>query len=93
MITISNALNAQKAIVAELNHLRGLESGKAWSYRSMDTPDAELKPNFDFEANHAEIKKLSKLLTKLSSAIAITNLECQLQGLSQDDLSLLDDWV
>jgi len=36
---------------------------------------------------------MSKLLTKLSSAIAITNLECQLQGLSQDDLSLLDDWV
>lgn len=90
---ISQALQAQKAISAEISHLRGLEQQKAWSYRSLETPDAEMKPNFDFEKNHETIKKLSRLHTKLGQAIARTNLELDLIGLNEKDISELEEWV
>jgi len=90
---ISQALQAQKALSAEITHLRGLETQKAWSYRSMETPDAEMKPNFDFEKNHTEIKKLSRLHTKLGQAIARTNLELNLVGLDERDIAELEEWV
>jgi hypothetical protein len=92
-IKISQALQAQKAISAEVAHLKSLEEQKAWSYRSRETPDAEMKPNFDFEKNHAEIKKLSRLHTKLGQAIARTNLEMEVKGLSEQDIAELNDWV
>jgi len=90
---ISQALQAQKAISAEISHLRGLEQQKAWSYRSMETPDAEMKPNFDFEKNHENVKRLSRLHTKLGQAIARTNLEQDLIGLNEKDISELEEWV
>jgi DNA topoisomerase IA len=90
---ISQALQAQKAISAEISHLRGLEQQKAWSYRSMETPDAEMKPNFDFEKNHENVKRLSRLHTKLGQAIARTNLEQDLIGLNERDISELEEWV
>ncbi len=93
MIKISQALQAQKALSAEVAHLRSLEEQKAWSYRSRETPDAEMKPNFDFEKNHAEIKKLSRLHTKLGQAIARTNLELDVKGLSEQDIAELNEWV
>lgn len=92
-IKISQALQAQKAISAEVAHLRSLEEQKSWSYRSRETPDAEMKPNFDFEKNHAEIKKLSRLHTKLGQAIARTNLEQEIHGLSEQDIAELGEWV
>jgi len=92
-IKISQALQAQKAISAEVAHLKSLEEQKAWSYRSRETPDAEMKPNFDFEKNHAEIKKLSRLHTKLGQAIARTNLTVELTGLSEQDIAELGEWV
>lgn len=93
MIKISQALQAQKAISAEVAHLRSLETQRAWSYRSMDAPDAEMKPNFDFEANHEKIKKLSRLHTKLGQAIARTNLQLDVVGLSDQDATELNEWV
>jgi len=90
---ISQALQAQKALSAEISHLRGLETQKAWSYRSLETPDAEMKPNFDFDLNHETIKKLSRLHTKLGQAIARTNLELDLVGLSERDIAELGEWV
>jgi len=90
---ISQALQAQKALSAEIAHLRGLENQKAWSYRSMEHPDAELVPNFDFEKNHETIKKLSRLHTKLGQAIARTNLELDLIGLNERDIAELEEWV
>ncbi len=90
---ISQALQGQKALSAEISHLRSLEQQKAWSYRSMETPDAEMKPNFDFEKNHTEIKKLSRLHTKLGQAIARTNLEQDLIGLNEGDIAELEEWV
>jgi DNA topoisomerase IA len=90
---ISQALQAQKAISAEVSHLRGLEQQKAWSYRSLETPDAEMKPNFDFEKNHEMVKKLSRLHTKLGQAIARTNLEVNLVGLDEKDVQELEEWV
>ncbi len=92
-IKISQALQAQKAISAEVVHLKGLEEQKAWSYRSRETPDAEMKPNFDFDKNHAEIKKLSRLHTKLGQAIAKTNLTVEIEGLSAEDIAELGEWV
>lgn len=91
-IKISVALQAQKAISAEIAHLRSLEEQKAWSYRSRETPDAELKPNFDFEKNHTEIKKLSKLHIKLGQAIARTNLTVEIE-MSSEDVVELNEWV
>jgi len=93
MIKISQALQAQKAISAEIAHLRSLETQHAWSYRSRETPDAELKPNFDFDKNHELIKKLSRLNTKLGQAISRTNLELDVKGLSDRDFSELNEWV
>ena len=90
---ISQALQAQKALSAEVAHLRSLETRDAWSYRSMDTPDAEWKPNFDFDKNHIEVKKLSRLHTKLGQAIARTNLEMDVLGLSEQDIAELNEWV
>jgi len=90
---ISQALQGQKALSAEIAHLRGLEQQKAWSYRSMETPNAEMKPNFNFEENHAEVKKLSRLHTKLGQAIARTNLELSLIGLDEKDIAELEEWV
>jgi len=90
---ISQGLQGQKALNAEISHLRGLESQKAWSYRSLETPDAEMKPNFDFDKNHEIIKKLSRLHTKLGQAIARTNLELDLIGLNEKDVSDLEEWV
>lgn len=90
---ISQALQAQKALSSEISHLRSLETQKAWSYRSMEAPDAEMKPNFDFEKNHENIKKLSRLHTKLGQAIARTNLEIDLVGLNEKDIAELEEWV
>jgi len=90
---ISQALQAQKALSAEISHLRGLETQKAWSYRSLETPDAEMKPNFDFDLNHETIKKLSRLHTKLGQAIARTNLELDCIGLDEKDIAELREWV
>lgn len=90
---ISASLQAQKALSAEITHLRSLEQQKAWSYRSMETPNAEMKPNFDFEKNHEDIKKLSRLHTKLGQAIARTNLELDVVGLSDRDITELAEWV
>ena len=92
-IKISQALQAQKAISAEVTHLKSLEEQKAWSYRSRETPDAEMKPNFDFDKNHAEIKKLSRLHTKLGQAISRTNLEVDVKGLSEQDIAELGEWT
>ncbi len=94
-IKISQALQAQKALAAEISHRRGLEQEKAWSYRSMsrETPDAEMKPNFNFEQNHEEIKKLSRLHSKLGQAISRTNLEQDVVGLNDRDVQELNDWV
>ena len=90
---ISQALQGQKALSAEITHLRGLETQRAWSYRSMDTPNAEVVPNFNFDLNHATIKKLSRLHTKLGQAIARTNLNVDLIGLDDSDLAELGEWV
>lgn len=90
---ISQALQAQKALSAEISHLRGLEEQKAWSYRSRETPNAELVPNFDIKANHEEVKKLSRLHTKLGQAISRTNLEQDIFGLTVKDLEELNEWV
>lgn len=90
---ISQALQAQKALSAEISHLRGLETQKAWSYRSLDTPNAEMMPNFDFDKNHEIIKRLSRLHTKLGQAIARTNLEQDIMGLIGRDISELEEWV
>jgi|GEM_PF-2482824 len=92
-INIAQALQAQKAISVEISHLRSLETQNAWSYRSRETPDAEMKPNFDFEKNHEKIKKLSRIHTKLGQAIAKTNLEVEIKGLSVDDMGELKEWV
>lgn len=93
MIKISQALQAQKAISAEIAHLRSLETRQSWSYRSLDTPNAELTPNFDFEANHEKIKKLSRIHTKLGLAIARTNLQLDVVGLSEKDFVEISEWV
>lgn len=90
---ISQALQGQKALSAEISHLRSLETQKAWSYRSLETPDAEMKPNFDFDKNHETIKRLSRLHTKLGQAIARTNLQLDLVGLSEQDIAELEEWV
>lgn len=90
---IAQALAAIKSLNAELQHRRSLESQKSWSYRSLETPDAELQPNFDFDANHDEIKRLSRLSNKLGQAISITNLNADVQGLDEKDLKELDEWV
>jgi hypothetical protein len=90
---ISAALQAQKALSAEIAHLRGLEEQKAWSYRSRETPNAEMIPNFDIKENHAEIKKLSRLHTKLGQAISRSNLELDILGLSEKDFEELNEWV
>lgn len=92
-MNIATALQAQKAISAEVAHLRELETQKAWSYRTLETPDAEMKPNFDFERNHADIKKLSRLHTKLGQAISRTNLEIDVIGLSDKDIAALEEWT
>jgi hypothetical protein len=92
-LKISQALQAQKALSAEISHLRGLEEQKAWSYRSRETPNAELVPNFDIKANHEEVKKLSRLHTKLGQAISRTNLEQDIFGLTVKDLEELNEWV
>lgn len=90
---ISQALQAQKAVSAEIAHLRSLETQKAWSYRSLETPNAEMQPNFDFDKNHETIKKLSRLHTKLGQAIARTNLQLDLVGLNEADIAELGEWV
>lgn len=90
---ISQALQAQKAISSEISHLRGLEDQRAWSYRSRETPNAELVPNFDAKANHDEIKKLSRLHTKLGQAISRSNLELDVVGLNEKDLQELSEWA
>jgi DNA topoisomerase IA len=90
---ISAALQAQKALSAEIGHLRGLEDQKSWSYRSRETPNAELVPNFDIKANHDEIKKLSRLHTKLGQAISRSNLELNVVGLDDKDIQELNEWV
>lgn len=90
---ISQALQGQKAISAEISHLRSLEQQKAWSYRSTEHPNAEMVPNFDFDKNHAEIKKLSRLHVKLGQAISRTNLECDCVGLNARDVTELEEWV
>ena len=92
-IKISQALSAQKALAAEISHLRSLEQGKAWSYRSMETPNAELVSNFDFDKNHEEIKRMSRLHTKLGQVISRTNLELEVVGLNDRDVSELEEWV
>jgi hypothetical protein len=92
-ITISQALQTQKALAAEVAHKRSLETGKAWTYRSLEHPDAELKPNFDFDKNHEEIKRLSRLHTKLGQAISRTNLEVEIKGLSEKDTQELEEWA
>lgn len=88
---ISIALQVQKALSAEISHLRGLEGDKAWSYRfrTNDQPDAEWVSNFDFDANHERILKLTKLHTRLSQAISRTNLELDVIGINDTDYS---DW-
>lgn len=92
-IKISQALQAQKALAQEIQHKRGLESQRAWSYRSLDKPDAELLPNFNFDENHKDIKRLSRLHTKLGQAISRTNLEVDVIGLSLRDVEELNEWV
>ena len=91
-LKISQALQVQKALSSEIAHLRGLEEQKAWSYRSRETPDAELMPNFDIKENHDEVKKLSRLHTKLGQAISRTNLEQDVIGLSEKDIKELNEW-
>jgi hypothetical protein len=90
---ISQALQAQKSLAAEINHRREVEQQKSWSYRSNDTPDAEMRPNFDFDKNHDEIKKLSRLHAKLGQAISRTNLESGILGLSEKDVAELEEWI
>ncbi len=92
-MNIASALQAQKALNAEIAHRRSLEQGKAWSFRSTDTPNAEMMPNFDFEVNHDDIKRLSRLHTKLGQAISRTNLEIDVIGLSDRDVVELEEWV
>lgn len=87
---ISEALQIQKALTEEIAHKRRLESEKGWSYVMRETPDAEYKPNFDFEKNHELIKKLSRLHTKLGRAIAETNLTVDIKGVTEEEFS---DWV
>lgn len=89
---IAQALQTQKALSAEIAHLRELEQQHGWSYRSFSEkhPDASWQPNFDFEANHSKILKLSKLHTKLGQAISRTNLEVDVVGVKDDEFS---DWV
>ena len=92
-IRIAQALQAQKALAAEIQHRRSVEQQKSWSYRSTDTPNAEMQPNFDFDKNHEEIKKLSRLHTKLGQAISRTNLEVDITGLSEYSIAELNEWV
>lgn len=92
-MNIASALQAQKALNAEIAHRRSLEQGKAWSFRSTDIPNAEMLPNFDFDKNHEEIKKLARLHTKLGQAISRTNLELDVVGLSDRDVVELDEWA
>ncbi len=92
-IKISQALQAQKALAAEINHKRQVEQQKSWSYRSTETPNAEMLPNFDFDKNHVEIKRMSRLHTKIGLSISKTNLEVDVLGLSARDVQDLEEWV
>ena len=91
---IAAALQVQKALSAEIAHLRELEGEKAWSFRSIrggeQHPDAEWTPNFDFEKNHETVLRLTKLHTRLSQAISRTNLEVDIVGIEDTDFK---DWA
>jgi hypothetical protein len=92
---IAIALQVQKALSAEIQHLRGLETQNAWSFRSMSrsgdkVADAEWAPNFDFEENHKRILQLSRLHTKLGQAISKTNLEADVIGIEDSEYK---DWA
>jgi len=91
---IATALQTQKALAAEISHLRNLEQQHGWSYRSFGSrgehPDADWQPNFDFETNHQKILKYSRLHTKLGQAISRTNLEADVIGISDEEYK---DWA
>jgi hypothetical protein len=87
---LSEALQVQKALGAEISHLRSLETREAWSYRSTDSPNATWKPNFDFEVNHAKILKYERLKNKVGQAISRTNLEVDVIGVDNEEYS---DWL
>lgn len=91
---IAQALQTQKALAAEISHLRNLEQQHGWSYRSFggggDHPDADWQPNFKFDENHQTILKYSRLHTKLGQAISRTNLEVDILGISNEEYN---DWV
>jgi hypothetical protein len=91
-LTIAAALQVQKSLNEEVNHLRQLEQQNAWSYRSEREPDTKITPNFNFDDNHAQIRKLTRLYTKLGQSISRTNLEAQVKGLSENDLKELEGW-
>jgi len=90
---IASALQTQKALAAEISHLRNLEQQHGWAYRSYghtEHPDAEWQPNFNFDDNHQQVLKLQRLHTKLSQAISRTNLEADVVGVNDTDYA---DWA
>lgn len=88
---LAQALSTQKAIAEEIAHRRNMEREKSWRYTSYTTtPDAELAPVFDFEANHTRIKELSKLHTRLGQAISHSNLLLDVVGIEDRNY---EDWV
>jgi hypothetical protein len=90
---IAQALQIQKALSAEVSHLREMEQQHGWSYRSFEQqqhPDASWQPNFDFDGNHQKILNYSRLHTKLSQAISRTNLEADVVGI--DDIEF-KNWL
>jgi hypothetical protein len=91
---IAQALQTQKALAAEISHLRNLEQQHGWSYRSFggarEHPDADWQPNFDFDANHEKILEYSRLNTKLGQAISRTNLEIDVIGIDDGEFK---DWA
>jgi hypothetical protein len=89
---IATALQIQKALTAEIAHLRELEQSNAWSYRSMrgnDQPDAQWQPNFDMKENHAKVLALTRLHTKIGQAISKTNLDLDVIGINDEEFK---DW-
>ena len=90
---IATALQTQKALSAEIAHLRELEQQHGWSYRSFGSeqhPDASWQPNFEFEINHKKILEYTRLHTKLGQAISRTNLEIDVAGINDEEFK---DWL
>lgn len=86
---ISDALLLQKDLAEEVGRLKQLAKQDAWEYRTTD-PNAKWVPNFDLEANMAEIRRLTKLSRRLSKAIARANQTIDIPGIGDSDYA---EWL